>query len=130
MRSFTAPVPDVEPGQSVSAMVAKHASERPDGLALVCDDLRLSWRDFEDRVNSVANALNAMGIGPGDKVSLLARNSAQYVEVFIGTIRAGKKADFTILEQDPYEVGAENLREIPIWGTVFEGRPFPIKKLK
>ena len=89
MRSFTAPVPDVEPGQSVSAMVAKHASERPDGLALVCDDLRLSWRDFEDRVNSVANALNAMGIGPGDKVSLLARNSAQYVEVFIGTIRAG-----------------------------------------
>ena len=45
----------------------------------------------------------------------------------IGTIRAGKMAAFTILEQDPYEVGAENLREIPIWGTVFEGRPFPIK---
>jgi predicted amidohydrolase YtcJ len=45
----------------------------------------------------------------------------------IGTIRAGKKADFTILEQDPYEVGAENLREIPIWGTVFEGQPFPIQ---
>ena len=45
----------------------------------------------------------------------------------IGSIRGGKTADFTILEQDPYEVGAENLREIPIWGTVFEGRPFPIK---
>jgi hypothetical protein len=46
----------------------------------------------------------------------------------IGSIRGGKTADFTILEQDPYEVGAENLREIPIWGTVFEGRPFPIKR--
>ncbi len=45
----------------------------------------------------------------------------------IGSIRAGKTADFTILEQDPYEVGAAGLREIPIWGTVFEGRPFPIK---
>jgi hypothetical protein len=22
----------------------------------------------------------------------------------------------------------ENLREIPIWGTVFEGRPHPIKR--
>ena len=46
----------------------------------------------------------------------------------IGSIRGGKTADFTILEQDPYEVGAENLREIPIWGTVFEGRPHPIKR--
>ena len=48
----------------------------------------------------------------------------------IGSIRAGKTADFTILEQDPYEVGAENLRDIPIWGTVFEGRPFPIQRRK
>ena len=46
----------------------------------------------------------------------------------IGSIRAGKKADFTILEQDPYEVGAEGLKDIPIWGTVFEGRPFPIAR--
>ncbi|MDP6121315.1 MAG: AMP-binding protein, partial [Rhodospirillales bacterium] len=89
MRLFTAPVPDVETGQSVSAMIARHAAERPDDLALVCDDLRLCWRDFEARVNQVANALNAMGIGPGDKVSMLARNSAAYVEIFIGTIRAG-----------------------------------------
>ena len=44
----------------------------------------------------------------------------------IGSIRAGKKADFTILEEDPYEVGAEGLKDIPIWGTVFEGRPFPL----
>ncbi len=39
----------------------------------------------------------------------------------IGSIRAGKRADFTILDADPYEVGAEGLRDIGIWGTVFEG---------
>ena len=50
------------------------------------------------------------------------------MEEEIGSIRAGKKADFTILEQDPYEVGAEGLKGIPIWGTVFEGRPFPIAR--
>ena len=46
----------------------------------------------------------------------------------IGTIRAGKKADFTILEQDPYDVGTSGLRDIRLWGTVFEGRPFPNRK--
>lgn len=44
----------------------------------------------------------------------------------IGSIRAGKKADFTVLEADPYEVPVEDLKDIPIWGTVFEGRPAPI----
>lgn len=41
----------------------------------------------------------------------------------IGSIRAGKKADFTVLEADPFEVRPEELRSIPIWGTIFEGRP-------
>ncbi|EAQ98685.2 amidohydrolase [Congregibacter litoralis] len=40
----------------------------------------------------------------------------------IGSIRAGKRADFTVLEEDPYTVGVEGLRDISIWGTVFEGR--------
>jgi len=46
----------------------------------------------------------------------------------IGSIRAGKSADFTVLERDPYEVGAAGLAEIPVWGTVFEGRPHPVAR--
>ncbi|MCY4562939.1 MAG: amidohydrolase [Gammaproteobacteria bacterium] len=44
----------------------------------------------------------------------------------IGSIVAGKRADFTVLEQDPFDVEPMHLKDIPIWGTVFEGRPFPI----
>ena len=44
----------------------------------------------------------------------------------IGSIRAGKKADFTVLEQDPYEIPVADLKDIPIWGTVFEGRIFAL----
>jgi hypothetical protein len=45
----------------------------------------------------------------------------------IGSIRAGKRADFTVLEADPYAVGAQGLADIGIWGTVFEGEPAPIR---
>ncbi len=44
----------------------------------------------------------------------------------IGSIRAGKKADFTVLEADPFETPPEDLRDIPVWGTVFEGEPAPL----
>ena len=45
-----------------------------------------------------------------------------HLEDYIGSIEAGKLADFAVLEQDPYAVGAAGLRGIKVWGTVFEGR--------
>ncbi len=44
----------------------------------------------------------------------------------IGSIQAGKKADFTVLAEDPYEIPVAELKDIPIWGTVFEGQIFPL----
>jgi len=44
----------------------------------------------------------------------------------VGSLRAGKKADMVVLEQDPYEIDPMALKDIPIWGTVFEGAVFPI----
>lgn len=46
----------------------------------------------------------------------------------VGSLRAGKKADMVVLEQDPYEIDPMALKDIPIWGTIFEGAVFPIKK--
>lgn len=46
----------------------------------------------------------------------------------IGSLRAGKKADFTVLEADPYDVAPETLDQIEIWGTVFEGKLFPLER--
>jgi predicted amidohydrolase YtcJ len=40
----------------------------------------------------------------------------------IGSIAAGKKADFTVLAEDPYALGRERLREAKVLGVVFEGQ--------
>lgn len=47
-------------------------------------------------------------------------------EAWIGSLAAGKIANLTVLEQDPYAVPPETLKDIPVWGTMFEGRLFPV----
>lgn len=41
----------------------------------------------------------------------------------IGSIVAGKRADFTVLLDDPYALGADRLKDVRVAGTVFEGTP-------
>lgn len=43
----------------------------------------------------------------------------------IGSIETGKRADLTVLEEDPIAVGKDALKDIKIWGTILGGRIFP-----
>lgn len=45
----------------------------------------------------------------------------------IGSIRAGKRADFAVLEQNPYDVPPTKIEDIEVWGTVFEGEVHPVE---
>jgi predicted amidohydrolase YtcJ len=44
----------------------------------------------------------------------------------IGSIRSGKKADFTVLSQDPLTIDPIEIKDINIEATVFEGKIFDI----
>ena len=80
------------------------------------------------------NRLSESGeiLAPTERISLNAALraitiNAAYVlgmEHEIGSIRAGKKADFTVLGADPFEIPVKELKDIPILGTVFEGTPY------
>ena len=41
----------------------------------------------------------------------------------IGSIAAGKRADFAVLQDDPFDLGVERLKDVRVAGTVFEGMP-------
>ena len=47
----------------------------------------------------------------------------------IGSIEPGKRADFTVLEESPFETSPEEIKDIGIWGTVLEGRVQPVASI-
>ncbi|HEV3167178.1 MAG TPA: amidohydrolase [Isosphaeraceae bacterium] len=88
-------------------------------------------------------AVNRFGLsgqvrGPAERVTVdqalrMVTIDAAYtlgVEDRVGSITAGKFADFTVLDQDPYDVPKEKIRDIPIWGTVLGGKVFPASEIK
>ncbi len=51
-----------------------------------------NWREFADRVARLAGALRALGVGPGDRVSMLGHNSDRYVEYYYSVFWLGAVA--------------------------------------
>jgi long-chain acyl-CoA synthetase len=49
----------------------------------------LTWADLDQRVDRTARALTASGVAPGDCVAILGPNSAAYLQVMFGCLRAG-----------------------------------------
>ena len=74
---------------SIPIRIARHAKDFPGKRAVVCEGKTRSWAEFDKRVNKVARALAGMGIGKGDKIAILAANSVEYLETFMGALRAG-----------------------------------------
>lgn len=64
---------------------------------------------------SVYDALHAVTLGAAHTLRL---------DHCIGSIEVGKFADFAVLGQDPLEVPAQALRDVPVWGTVLGGQVF------
>jgi fatty-acyl-CoA synthase len=61
----------------------------PDKLAVVDGPRRYTWREFQERVNRLSNALLALGIRKGDRVCILSPNSHFFLESFYGTSQIG-----------------------------------------
>ena len=64
---------------------------------------------------SVTDALHAATIGAAHQVKL---------DHLIGSIEAGKYADFAVLENDPLAVDPMALKDIGVWGTMLGGVAF------
>ena len=59
--------------------VALHAQAKPDAIAQIEGDRRLTWRELCDRRNRVAGSLVKRGVGRGEHVIIYAPNSLEYL---------------------------------------------------
>lgn len=60
----------------------------PDRLALVAGDIRLTYRQLDERANRVAHAYLAAGLKTGDHIGVYSRNRAEWLEAMIGAFKA------------------------------------------
>jgi len=81
--------PDTGVFEPIPDMVAGWSRRQPGRRALLCDDRAVSWGELGVAIDRIANALIAMGFRPGDKAAILASPSIEYVETFLGVLRAG-----------------------------------------
>ncbi|WP_249138902.1 AMP-binding protein [Actibacterium sp. MT2.3-13A] len=63
------------PMNRIHQMLAAHVATRPDAPAVIDSDGRaVGWRDLDARIDEAADMLRARGVGPGDRVLLVAEN--------------------------------------------------------
>lgn len=70
-------------------LIHRNAQKFPDKVAVIFEDKRISFRNLNDRINRLANALISRGVKTGDRVAILNYNSPQYLESFFATWKAG-----------------------------------------
>ena len=71
-----------------TAQLIRHwAAERPDHPAVRWADGQLSYRELDEQSSQVAQALRAAGVGPGDHVAYLDKNSPEQIELFFGAAK-------------------------------------------
>ncbi|NWF54214.1 MAG: long-chain fatty acid--CoA ligase [Syntrophaceae bacterium] len=74
---------------NVGSLLRMQANKFPDRTALICENRRVTYRDFNGRSNRMANAFLRLGLRKGDRVATLLFNSLELVEVFMGAAKAG-----------------------------------------
>jgi acyl-CoA synthetase (AMP-forming)/AMP-acid ligase II len=74
---------------NVPFMLLRNVHEKPDKLAIVSGDRRYTYREFNERVNRLANALLKMGVQKGDKVAYLLNNCGEFAEISFALSKIG-----------------------------------------
>jgi acyl-CoA synthetase (AMP-forming)/AMP-acid ligase II len=73
----------------VGQILTLTAHKYPNRTAILFEDKRFTYQEFNGRVNQLAHSLLTMGLKKGEKVAALLSNSNHFVEAYFATAKVG-----------------------------------------
>lgn len=67
----------------------RNAGLYPDRVAVIQDSTKITYAQFDQRTNRLANALLRLGSTKGDRIIVLHHNCYQYIEIYFALAKAG-----------------------------------------
>lgn len=77
------------PALTMGDILRRIARRYPNREALIDGEVRLTYGEFNRRVNRLSHGFYRMGIRPGDVVSILSLNRHEYLEAYFGCAKLG-----------------------------------------
>ena len=74
---------------TIPELFARQAARNPEGLALVCDPERWSYRELDERSTRLAKRLRRHGVGPEKVIALHLEPSADLIAAMLAVLKAG-----------------------------------------
>ncbi len=74
---------------NIGSLLSSHARQRPNHTAVVFEDCRLNFREFNARVNRLANMLSSLNVKKGDKIATILPNCPSLLETYWAVAKIG-----------------------------------------
>lgn len=75
--------------KTIDQILPETAGRLPHKTALICGERTITYQELERVTNRAANGLKTLGVEKGDRVSLFAQNSPEWVISYMGIAKAG-----------------------------------------
>lgn len=74
---------------TVGDILVRATAKFPDKIAVICDDVQLTYARFNERVNRLAQAMTAQGLTKGERIGVLTGNCHQFLEIYFAAAKTG-----------------------------------------
>ena len=75
--------------KTIQQLFEEQVEKTPEGIALIVDDQRLTYRTLNERANQLANVLRRKGVKPDSIVAIMVHRSLELMIGILGIIKAG-----------------------------------------